>query len=720
MGSLRSSGQMRTARRIVAASMSVVLAALIVVTGTPGGLSQAAAATGELTWDSRADFEKNASSTDDTTTISGVSTQRVPGSVTLPGPIVSVAAGSYHTVGLKSDGTVVAVGNSLSGQTNTSTWTDVVSVSAGAEHTVGLKSDGTVVAVGYNGDGQLVTSTWTDIVAVAAGGYHTVGLKSDGTVVAVGRNGDGQTNVSTWTGIVAVAAGGFHTLGLKSDGTVVAVGNNDYGQLDTSTWTGIVSVAAGGFHTVGLKSDGTVVAVGRNSSGQTNVSTWTGIVAVAAGRYHTLGLKSDGTVVAVGGNDYGQTDTSAWTGIDSVAAGGFHTLGLKSDGTVVAVGDNGSGQTGTSAWTGIVSVSAGYDHTVGLKSDGTVVAVGDNGDGQTNTSGWVSITGAGPRSGSIGGSGPAVGLRAEAPDGSVGRTSLDAVTSNLRPFQAVKFAVRLSDDGVTWSEPFGSDGSAIDWTSGSGNYLGRAVTDPSARTDLSALPASAHIDIVVRLETAGSLTPELKSVTLGYQLNDAPQAPTNVKYTLSGANTLITWTKSADALGYHIYVNGCLAGTRGATASSLIYEGRLGPNSKVEVQAVGKDSLTSAKVSGAYVDSGYTKVGTVRFYAYSARLSTMDKGVLRDMASLVASRGYTSVFIGGHASYSDALGVSAYGKWISGKRAKAAKKYLAAQLAKRGSKATIYTEGCGSSRPVASNKTYRGRRLNRRAEIHVK
>ena len=39
--------------------------------------------------------------------------------------IVAVAAGYYHTVGLKSDGTVVAVGTNLYGQCNVSGWTDI-------------------------------------------------------------------------------------------------------------------------------------------------------------------------------------------------------------------------------------------------------------------------------------------------------------------------------------------------------------------------------------------------------------------------------------------------------------------------------------------------------------------------------------------------------------------------------------------------------------------
>jgi alpha-tubulin suppressor-like RCC1 family protein len=63
---------------------------------------------------------------------------------------------------------------------------------------VGLKDDGTVVAVGRNDYGQCHIGDWTDITHVAAGGYHTVGLKDDGTVVAMGLNDDGQCNVGGW------------------------------------------------------------------------------------------------------------------------------------------------------------------------------------------------------------------------------------------------------------------------------------------------------------------------------------------------------------------------------------------------------------------------------------------------------------------------------------------------------------------------------------------
>ena len=78
-------------------------------------------------------------------------------------------------------------------------------VSAGEEHTVGLKSDGTVVAVGNNVYDSLNVDGWTDIVQVAADLEYTLGLKSDGTVMAVGQNDHGQLNISGWTDIVQVA-----------------------------------------------------------------------------------------------------------------------------------------------------------------------------------------------------------------------------------------------------------------------------------------------------------------------------------------------------------------------------------------------------------------------------------------------------------------------------------------------------------------------------------
>ena len=334
-----------------------------------------------------------------------------------------VAAGYYHTVGLKSDGTVVAVGSNEHEQCNVGSWTDIIQVAAGGSHTVGLKSWGTVLAAGDNSYGQCDVGDWRDITRVAAGDSHTVGLKSDGTVVAtinnvsdwkditqvaaghghtVGLKSDGTVvavgaswsgRCDSWTDITQVAAGHGHAIGLKSDGTVVAVGvANDYGQCEVGGWRYIIQVAAGGCHTVGLESDGTVVAVGRNADHkQCEVGDWTDIVQVSAGWQHTVGLKNDGTLVAVGYKYYGQCNVSGWTDITQIAAGDYHTVGLKTDGTAVAVGDNIWGECNVGNWTDITQVAAGDRYTVGLKFDGTVVAVGDNTYGQCNVGGWTDI-----------------------------------------------------------------------------------------------------------------------------------------------------------------------------------------------------------------------------------------------------------------------------------------------------------------------------------------
>ena len=265
------------------------------------------------------------------------------------------------------------------------------SISAGDDHTVGLKQDGTAVAVGWNYRGRCNVSDWRDIVAVEAGATHTVGLKRDGTVVAVGDNGEGQCDVSGWQDIVAASAGFYYTVGLKRDGTVVATGWNLFGVCNVSSWRKIVAVATGGDYTVGLKRDGTVVAVGRNDDGQCEVSGWSDIVAVAAGGSHTVGLKRDGTVVAVGDNGYGKCDVSGWSDIVAVAAGYYHTVGLKRDGTVVAVGNTESGRCNVSGWSDIVAIAAGKSYTVGLKRDGTVVAAGVG--SECDVSGWTDIGG---------------------------------------------------------------------------------------------------------------------------------------------------------------------------------------------------------------------------------------------------------------------------------------------------------------------------------------
>lgn len=97
----------------------------------------------------------------------------------------------------------------------------LIATAGGDNHSLGLKSDGTIIAWGYNGSGECnVPEPNGGFIAVAAGGDHSLGLKSDGTIVAWGKNSYGQCNVpSPNENFVAIAAGEAHSLGLKADGT---------------------------------------------------------------------------------------------------------------------------------------------------------------------------------------------------------------------------------------------------------------------------------------------------------------------------------------------------------------------------------------------------------------------------------------------------------------------------------------------------------------------
>lgn len=76
-------------------------------------------------------------------------------------------------------------------------WTDIVNLAAGDYYLVGLKADGTVVAVGIDSsdnpsEGQMNVSALTDIVFVGAGHDHTVAMNSEGKLFCIGSNKKGQ------------------------------------------------------------------------------------------------------------------------------------------------------------------------------------------------------------------------------------------------------------------------------------------------------------------------------------------------------------------------------------------------------------------------------------------------------------------------------------------------------------------------------------------------
>ncbi len=144
--------------------------------------------------------------------------------------IVSISAGSHVTVGLKSDGTVLAIGKDCLGILDVGEWRDIIEIQAAVDNIVGLKKDGTVVNTMSSR-----TSEFKDIISIDASLSYEAGIKKDGTVVTTSDT----INTSSWKNIIAISASGSHLVGLKSDGTVVATEANmtwDVGQCDVQEW----------------------------------------------------------------------------------------------------------------------------------------------------------------------------------------------------------------------------------------------------------------------------------------------------------------------------------------------------------------------------------------------------------------------------------------------------------------------------------------------------
>ncbi len=274
-----------------------------------------------------------------------------------------IGAGNYHTVAVRADGTVAAVGKNDTqwynpAQCDVGGWTDVIAVSAGYNKTMALRRDGTVLYAGIRDYGQGDVEGWTDIVAVSAGSNHCVGLRRDGTVVACGMSG-GQTNVAEWTDIVAVSAGNGYTLGLRADGTVVATGYDNNGRMDVGSWSGIRAIAAGGVYSIGLRDDGTAVTAGINYYREPMpVDDWRGVASVCSAAGYCIGLGLDGAVIGA---------DERWTNLIAVDRDpdGSHSVGLRRDGTAFADGDNSYGQCDVSGWQNLMTVPQGPDFADG-------------------------------------------------------------------------------------------------------------------------------------------------------------------------------------------------------------------------------------------------------------------------------------------------------------------------------------------------------------------
>ena len=236
----------------------------------------------------------------------------------VPDSVIAAGAGYNDSLFLKNDGSLWAMGYNNYGElgdnfirvywyTNTPECVvsnGVTALAVGSYHTLFLKSDGSLWGMGEDFSGELGDGTGSysvsvpkkivssGVVAIAAGGAHSLFIKSDGSLWAMGDNSDGELGDGTANpyslvperivanGVTAIAAGaGGHSLFLKSDGSLWAMGYNGSGELGDGTFNstnrpeqilagGVTAIAAGGGFSLFIKNDGSLWGTGNNSDGQ--------------------------------------------------------------------------------------------------------------------------------------------------------------------------------------------------------------------------------------------------------------------------------------------------------------------------------------------------------------------------------------------------------------------------------------------------------------------
>jgi alpha-tubulin suppressor-like RCC1 family protein len=118
--------------------------------------------------------------------------------------VIAVAAGMYHALALKEDGTVVAWGDNTYNQTNVPAGlSNVVSITARDNYNVALKSDGTVVVWPPVFP---VPPGLSNVVGIAAGVYQVYALRNDGTVVGFSYSSASNPPPAGLSNVVQIAS----------------------------------------------------------------------------------------------------------------------------------------------------------------------------------------------------------------------------------------------------------------------------------------------------------------------------------------------------------------------------------------------------------------------------------------------------------------------------------------------------------------------------------
>ena len=325
-----------------------------------------------------------------------------------------IAAGFCHSLALTNDGFIVAWGCNDDEQCSDipggadpcngwwrSDQNDFIAIAAGGWHSLALKNDGSIVGWGWNEDGQATPPAGNDFVAIAAGRYHSLALKSNswpspcGSIVGWGFDPDGRATPPDGIDFVAIAAGAYHSLAIRSNscersGSIVGWGNNYYGQaIPPPDGADFVKIAGGGYHSIALKTNHSIVCWGRDWEGQCSGipsgaypcnGAWCSVQNdfndIDAGYWHSLAVHHpNGLVEGWGENYFGQVDPrDPCENIEfsDIAAGYAHSLAVAKRRLMVLIPNGGErlaiGQKYTISWESIGNidhVKIKYSHNKG-------------------------------------------------------------------------------------------------------------------------------------------------------------------------------------------------------------------------------------------------------------------------------------------------------------------------------------------------------------------
>lgn len=321
------------------------------------------------------------------------------------------AAGEQHSLGVRPNGTLWAWGFNYAGLLGINAditasrsspvsvlggFTDWISVGAGRYHSLGIRSSGGMWAWGNGNSGKLgnnstvtasspvsVVGGFTDWIMVEAADQHTVAIRSNGTAWSWGSSSTGQVGsgvfayisspvsvLGGFTDWIHVSCGREHTVGVRRAGSMWAWGNGNYGQQGSNNVTAVTSPVSvvGGFTdwilsaswrygSAGLRSNGTIWTWGRGTVGQLGdnqtlvlrsspvsiVGGFTDWVFVNSGREHLAAIRAGGSLWAWGRNSNQQLGNASsldasspvsvvggFTDWVSVVPGGNFTLAIRS------------------------------------------------------------------------------------------------------------------------------------------------------------------------------------------------------------------------------------------------------------------------------------------------------------------------------------------------------------------------------------------------------